>query len=456
METNPRINLDKNTLSNNPQLYLESGVLKTNVALLAGAGSTFTLFPFKDDFSYIENKTAKLNRDCFGRPSREREFINGKAYYIENGVWYDSNGMQLEDDSQVILVHDIRQGKYKNNSIKIKKGKNETQYYVIDDVVYVSNGHGGFDEVEHSAAQKIIDAFNEQNKTKKKAARRKAADKSEEAVVKGKRKPSTPKEKGEKKVARKSEESFDDDFNKPKGRSVVIEDWWKPWRTNSTKENKTRRIYIKGKEDKGYFEVVKDIDVDDGHEHYSVHFKPVDKNNPKAFTDSEKRKLFKAMSEIIPAGAVVNTWGELSPGGIAGLERLKDLGFTVSMNTRLLKMKDTGEDVEIPFYIKGKTDVYASEMQAPKGNPKNDAEINNQRSKLSRKDLENQAENDTFASELKKNVKVRREVAKELGKIGKKVSNVTETLQALKDVLGIDVYNTTTVDNVIENIKACK
>lgn len=458
LQTNPRINIDKTTLDRNAGYYVRTGIIRTNAALLAGAGSTFTLYPIKDDFSFLENNTSKKTRKCLGRSPREKEFLNGNTYYLEDGVWYDSDNMPVSDDTQISLVHEISQGKHEDKLIKIKKGKKEVDYYVFDDTVYVPNGHGGFDELEQEAAQKVIDAYNEQKGKKKKAGRRKAADKTESPVIrKGKKKAAQPVQKGEEKVARKSEESFDDEFNKPKGKSVVTEDWWKPWRSDKTKENKTRRIYIKGKEEKGYFEVVKDIDIDDGHEHYSVHFKPVDKNNPKAFTDSEKRKLFKAMADIIPAGAVVNTWGSITPGGIAGLERLMHLGFIASMNTRLLKIKDSDEQIEIPFYIKGKTDVYEAEMSAPKPNgAKTDAQINNERGKLSRKDLENQAENDTFASELKKNVKVRREVAKELNKLGKKVNNITEVIQTLKEVLGIDVYNTTTIDNIIENIKACK
>lgn len=96
----------------------------------------------------------------------------------------------------------------------------------------------------------------------------------------------------------------------------------------------SKQIYITGQEQKGYFELVKD--QEDGQ--YAVHFKPTDKNNPKAFTNQEKDILFKAAAEILPEGAKLSTWGELSKGGIHGLERFRNLGFT-QVGTRDVKTK---------------------------------------------------------------------------------------------------------------------
>lgn len=96
----------------------------------------------------------------------------------------------------------------------------------------------------------------------------------------------------------------------------------------------SKQIYITGQEQKGYFELVRD--QEDGQ--YSIHFKPTDKNNPKAFTDQEKDILFKAVAEILPEGARLSTWGELTKGGIHGLERFRNLGFT-QVGTRDVKTK---------------------------------------------------------------------------------------------------------------------
>ena len=128
--------------------------------------------------------------------------------------------------------------------------------------------------------------------------------------------------------------------------NVVVEDVVKPWKSDSNKQNKTRRIYLKGKENKGYFEVVKDLEDNN----YSVHFKPTDSKNPNAFTQEEKSILFQAVADVIPDGANLSTWGDLTNGGIHGLSRFADLGFTKT-GERPAKTK-AGEDINIPIFTK--------------------------------------------------------------------------------------------------------
>ena len=143
---------------------------------------------------------------------------------------------------------------------------------------------------------------------------------------------------------------FDDNsaiFNTPDLDKVDIEDVDKPWKSDPSKVNKTRRVYLKGQKDRGYFEVVKDFEDNN----YSVHFKPTDSNNPNAFTQDEKAILFQALADIIPAGANVSTWGELSKGGIAGLNRFANLGF-IKVGEKAATMKGTGESINIPIYNK--------------------------------------------------------------------------------------------------------
>ena len=145
---------------------------------------------------------------------------------------------------------------------------------------------------------------------------------------------------------RTSTEDFSDVFQTPNTSRVEIEDVMKPWKKDASKENKTRRIYLKGQRDKGYFEIVKDLEDNN----YSIHFKPTDSKNPNAFTEEEKNILFQAAADVIPEGANLSTWGELSKGGIHGLNRFLDLGF-VKTGDRNAKMK-TGEDVNIPILTK--------------------------------------------------------------------------------------------------------
>lgn len=140
--------------------------------------------------------------------------------------------------------------------------------------------------------------------------------------------------------------SYEDFFQNTHSDNVVVEDVVKPWKSDRSKQNKSRRIYLKGKENKGYFEVVKDLEGNN----YSVHFKPTDSKNPNAFTQEEKAILFQAVSDVIPDGANLSTWGELTKGGIHGLNRFADLGFTKT-GERSAKTK-AGEDIKIPIFTK--------------------------------------------------------------------------------------------------------
>lgn len=139
---------------------------------------------------------------------------------------------------------------------------------------------------------------------------------------------------------------YSDSFQNTYSDNVVVKDVAKPWKSDSSKQNKTRRIYLKGKESKGYFEVVKDLEDNN----YSVHFKPTDSKNPNAFTQEEKAILFQAVADVIPNGANLSTWGELTKGGIHGLSRFADLGFTKT-GERSAKTK-AGEDINIPIFTK--------------------------------------------------------------------------------------------------------
>lgn len=147
-------------------------------------------------------------------------------------------------------------------------------------------------------------------------------------------------------LTRANPNDYSDSFQNTHSDNVVVEDVVKPWKSDSSKQNKTRRIYLKGKENKGYFEVVKDLEDNN----YSVHFKPTDSKNSNAFTQEEKAILFQAVADVIPDGANLSTWGELTKGGIHGLNRFADLGFTKT-GERPAKTK-AGEDIKVPIFTK--------------------------------------------------------------------------------------------------------
>ena len=133
---------------------------------------------------------------------------------------------------------------------------------------------------------------------------------------------------------------------------ITTKDVTKPWKSDQSKINQTRRFYLTGLESLGYFELVADINETNGelNKEYSVHFKPTDSTNPNAFTSEQKAILFKAVADAIPYGAKLSTWGELSRGGVSGVNRFANLGFS-QVGSRKVSMK-TGEPLSIPLLQK--------------------------------------------------------------------------------------------------------
>lgn len=135
-------------------------------------------------------------------------------------------------------------------------------------------------------------------------------------------------------------------------RSLVdVEQRYKPWRKDITKGNDTLRIYLKD-HSKGYFELVKDLEFG----MYSVHFKTAREggkyNSDATISTKEDRKtLFKELVKLIPEGAQVSTWGELSEDGIKGLNNV-GRDFT-KVGEREVTKKSDGSKVNIPIYQKG-------------------------------------------------------------------------------------------------------
>ena len=134
---------------------------------------------------------------------------------------------------------------------------------------------------------------------------------------------------------------------------VDIEFHDKPWKNDSTKSNKTLRIYIKGQHEKGYFELVKD------HEFgmFSVHFKTAKAgakyNSPAAAesTKEDRKLLFTELVKAIPEGGRVSTWGSLSEDGIKGIN---NVGRRMTkVGEREVTLKSNGHTIKIPIYQKG-------------------------------------------------------------------------------------------------------
>ena len=140
-------------------------------------------------------------------------------------------------------------------------------------------------------------------------------------------------------------------LNKIDSSLVDVEQHYKPWKNNKNKGNNTLRIYLKD-HSKGYFELVKDEEFG----MYSVHFKTAregGKYNAEATisTKEDRKILFKELIKLIPNGAQISTWGEISEDGIKGINNLgRDL---IKVGEREITIKSDGSKVSIPIYQKG-------------------------------------------------------------------------------------------------------
>jgi len=79
-----------------------------------------------------------------------------------------------------------------------------------------------------------------------------------------------------------------------------------------------------------FFQIVKDNESN----YWSIYFKTdnpnrTDKNlSYSGLTENQKKRLFKAAALVIPEGDFLSTHGELTPGGISGLDRFAQSDFT--------------------------------------------------------------------------------------------------------------------------------
>ena len=186
---NPRINHSITVLDRNPGLYLNSGALKTDIAMLGTVNGSFFLYPVNSEGEYVENKPFKGTGKSYDASVRNRIYVAGKYVYYDGSKFTDDRGSEIEDeDGTLDAALRIKNGKIK----PIKVGRSRADYYVVDDVVYVDNGHGGINTVGEELAAKVLEVANKKSsKSKKKDAAKKEASKvkkrKEEAPVDDKR-----------------------------------------------------------------------------------------------------------------------------------------------------------------------------------------------------------------------------------------------------------------------------
>ena len=159
---NPRINLSTVILDRNPHIYLYSGVLKTDIALLGTVNSRFFVYPIDTDGEYVENKPFKGTGNVYDGSTRRRIYVNGKYVYFDGKKFTDAKGNKIDDPSGVL--EDAVQ--IKRNKIKPTK-VNRVDYYIVGNRVYIDNGHGGLNMIEGALAYKILDSVNKKESENK-------------------------------------------------------------------------------------------------------------------------------------------------------------------------------------------------------------------------------------------------------------------------------------------------
>ena len=114
------------------------------------------------------------------------------------------------------------------------------------------------------------------------------------------------------------------------------------WKDDPTKENKATYINIKGTPSNQEFQVKKDIEEG----FYSVHFK----TEQGKLTKEQIQILVDAIASQIPIGGKLSTHGEITKGGISGLNRFLNNGFK-KVGDREIKDRE-GNPVIIPILEK--------------------------------------------------------------------------------------------------------
>ena len=134
-------------------------------------------------------------------------------------------------------------------------------------------------------------------------------------------------------------------------RIIKSEEYDKKWKADPTKSNKAFTLSLQEDPDRK-FEIVKDMEDN----YWSIHFKTIKEGEtfetaPK-LTEEQKQRLFEAAALQIPQGDYLSTWGELTKGGISGINRFGNYGL-IEVGKRQVKDRQ-GNNIEISIFQKQK------------------------------------------------------------------------------------------------------
>ena len=153
LSVNPRINISSKVLSSTPQLYLNSGVLTTDIAMLGTVNSKFYLYPTDENNEWVKNKPHKYTGEISDnkRIIRQRLYLNGQYVYYNNGIFEDAQHNTIDDeDGSLQMAYDIYTEKVKpikyNNSTYFDDGTN----------MYTDNGHHGLVVIDSKLRDKVL------------------------------------------------------------------------------------------------------------------------------------------------------------------------------------------------------------------------------------------------------------------------------------------------------------
>ena len=137
---------------------------------------------------------------------------------------------------------------------------------------------------------------------------------------------------------------------------IKTSEYDKPWKSDPSKSNKAFDLQL-SENPSMFFQIVKDHED----KYWSIHFKT---DNPKVgeegqgysgLNESQKIRLFQAAALVIPEGEYLSTYGELTPGGISGLNRFGQKSFVGDnrfIKSGVRKVKTKGAK-EFSFVVSG-------------------------------------------------------------------------------------------------------
>lgn len=257
---------------------------------------------YQEKLKNLEEQKKELlkRKESFLKGEYNLDYVDKMLFYIHpevNGAFYSSLYEQWVQEKYHKDVKDLSEGekkKYSEEWIKLKKTQGK-QYLDKAFNLYKqtrTNVESGLSEVNNDDVLKWGELLKQLNET-------------------------SPENQGLKPDDRIPSKQVDIDSFLDSVNVVKTAEYDKPWRNDPSKTNKAFQLQLVEDSTAG-FEIVKDHE--DGY--WSIHFK-----TPRTLTIDQKQRLFRAAAVVIPEGDKLSTWGELTKGGISGINRFGQLDF---------------------------------------------------------------------------------------------------------------------------------